>query len=263
MFEKKRREGKKALILYITAGFPNLEATRALIPVLEEAGCDLLELGIPFSDPIADGPTIQKASAESLAAGTTLKKTLTLLRELRECGLKMPVILFSALNPIFHYGLKEIVKDAQSAGADGFLCPDLPIEEGAEFKALCDESEMKLIFLIAPTSNRERKHAIAAQCSGFVYYISLKGITGARTELAADIDEQVAEIKGETDLPVCVGFGISKPEQVKALSEQSPDGLIVGSALVKQVEAAFAGGDTLAAVESMREWAKALKAPLL
>ncbi|GAB4311398.1 MAG: tryptophan synthase subunit alpha [Candidatus Sumerlaeia bacterium] len=263
MFAARRREGKKALILYLTAGYPSLEGTRALVPALEAAGCDLLELGVPFSDPIADGPTIQQACAAALEGGTTLARILSLMSDLRSAGLAMPTILFGAFNPFLHYGLERVTDEAKAAGVDGFLCADLPPEEAGEFKALCDARGLKLIFLAAPTTSAERRRTIAACSSGFVYAITVKGITGARDALAAEeIGAQAAAIKAHTDLPVCVGFGISQPEHVAALAGQPVDGLIVGSALIKVIGAAFEEGGLDGAVAAASRFTAALKEPL-
>ncbi|MFH0794828.1 MAG: tryptophan synthase subunit alpha, partial [bacterium] len=179
LFQRKREKDQKSLVLYLTGGFPDLKTTQKLLPVLEEAGCDLIELGVPFSDPIADGPTIQAASQSALQTGTTLSKLLEVVSRFRERS-QIPLILFSAYNPFHKFGLEQVAQEARSAGADGFLAADLPVEESEEFRSICLENDMCLIYLVAPTSPPERKKLIASKASGFLYYVSLKGVTGAR-----------------------------------------------------------------------------------
>jgi tryptophan synthase alpha chain len=230
LFRDKKRSGKKSLIIYLTAGFPSLAATEKLIAVLQQSGVDLLELGVPFSDPIADGPTIQRSSADALRHGTTLARIIHLVQKVRPT-ISMPIILFSAYNPFVQYGLARLVRDAEHAGVDGFLAPDLPPEEAAQFRRLCHQRNLKLVFLIAPTTPPTRKKRIAQLSSGFIYYISSKGVTGARRRLSSDLARQVREIKKHSDKPVAVGFGVSKPEHVRAVASIA-DGIVVGSALI-------------------------------
>ena len=239
LFERKKAEGKTAFILYVTAGFPDLETTEALIPELEKAGADMIEMGVPFSDPIADGPTIQKASAVSLKAGTRLVKILALIRRLRE-KTQIPLLLFSAYNPLYKYGLEKLARDSARAGVDGFLVPDLPPEEAEELSLLCNTNDLCLVFLIAPTTPPDRARNIMEKSSGFVYYISTKGVTGARDRLDKSLVSHIASLKKSTDKPIAVGFGISKPEHV-ALLKGKAEGIIVGSALVREI----AAGETL------------------
>jgi tryptophan synthase alpha chain len=230
LFEEKRRASKKSLIIYLTAGFPSLDATKRLIVALETSGTDLLELGVPFSDPIADGPTIQRSSAHALRHGTTLSAILHLVREVRST-VTMPIVLFSAYNPFVQYGLERLVGDAKDSGIDGFLAPDLPPEEAKNFERLCRRHDLKLVFLIAPTTPAERKKLIAAKSTGFIYYISTKGVTGARSRMSGDLARHVGEIKTYSDKPVAVGFGVSTPEHVRAVARVA-DGIVVGSALI-------------------------------
>jgi len=257
LFQRKREKDEKSLVLYLTGGFPDVKTTEKLLPVLEEAGCDLIELGVPFSDPIADGPTIQAASQSALQAGTTLKKLLEVVHRFRENS-EVPLILFSAYNPFHKFGLEKLTAEAKSAGADGFLAGDLPVEESEEFRSICGENDMKLIYLVAPTSPPERKKLIASKASGFLYYVSLKGVTGARDKVAADLGRQVEELRKFSSLPVAVGFGVSKPEHVQAVSEHA-DAVVVGSALIDCV-ARNAGSRRLAA--EVEKFVRSLSAPL-
>ncbi|MBN1517236.1 tryptophan synthase subunit alpha [Candidatus Sumerlaeota bacterium] len=240
MFQEKRQAGQKALVLFITAGYPSLDFTKALLPKLAEWGCDLVELGVPFSDPIADGPTIQYSSNEALKAGVTVRKILSTIPPVRERS-EVPVILFSAVNPLLKYGLEAIADDAKAAGADGFLIPDVPLEEGDEARSICSERELSLVFLTAPTSPVERLRRIAEASTGFIYYIAQRGVTGARTEIAADLADKIGELRGVTDKPVAVGFGVSTPEHARQVA-QVADGVIVGSALINKIREAIANG---------------------
>jgi len=234
MFREKAKTAGRAFIPYITAGFPDLERTEQILALLDEKGADLIELGIPFSDPIADGPTIQKSSSEALSAGTRLASILEIVRNFRTRS-DLPLLLFSAYNPLYRYGLEKIADDAKEAGADGFLVPDLPPEESGEFEAICRERDLPLVYLVAPTTPPDRRELIASRSRGFIYYISLKGVTGAREQLAADLEGEVAELRRHTRLPIAVGFGISKPEHVRQVARIA-DGIVVGSALVKKID---------------------------
>lgn len=235
LFERKRAEGKTAFILYVTAGFPDLKTTEALIPELERAGADLIEMGVPFSDPIADGPTIQKASSVSLKSGTNVRKILDLILRLRKKS-QIPLVLFSAYNPLYKYGLKNLILDSAQAGVDGLLVPDLPMEEADVLAHDCEKAGLCHIFLIAPTTPPDRAGRIMEKSTGFIYYISTKGVTGARDRMDKSLLSQLASLKRLTDKPIAVGFGISKPEHI-ALLKGKADGIIVGSALVREIEA--------------------------
>lgn len=234
LFEVKKKEGRKSLVVFLTAGDPDVETTGELILALEEAGADLIEVGIPFSDPIADGPTIQKASQRALGAGATLKKIISMLGRARQ-RTQIPLMLFSAYNPLLKYGAANLMEDAKRIGIDGFLVPDLPPDESEEFQSLVNDNDMHFINLIAPTTTPERIEFIASRSSGFIYYISLLGVTGARETLAKDIESRVQQIKSATDIPVVVGFGVSKPEHVRQIARIS-DGVVVGSAIVNIIE---------------------------
>jgi tryptophan synthase alpha chain len=235
LFKIKQMEGKTALILYVTAGFPDFKTTRILLTELEKAGADLIEIGVPFSDPIADGPTIQKASSDSLKKGATVKKIIRLIREVRD-KTRVPLLLFSSYNPILKYGPEKLIGDAAKAGVDGFLVPDLPPEEAENFVALCEKKNLRNVFLVAPTTPKDRAVKIVNKSSGFVYYVSTKGVTGARESLDKSISSHVALLRKLTNKPIAVGFGISKPEHVKRLAGKV-EGVIVGSALIREIGA--------------------------
>ena len=244
LFERCRAENRGALVLYLTSGFPNAEVTRRILPVLAEAGCDLVELGIPFSDPIADGPTIQRASTVALEAGMTFPQALEILAEFRATR-QMPVILFGALNPFLVRGFEEASQLSAKAGADGVLAADLPVEEAGELRETLFRQNMHLINLIAPTTPSPRIRRIAEQSSGFLYCIALKGTTGARTAFAADAREYLARVRNETDMPLALGFGISQPEHVRTSIDAGADAVVVGSALINLIDDCVRNGRDL------------------
>ncbi len=229
-FKDLKKRGEKALIAFITAGDPDLKTTRDLIFEIEKAGADIIELGIPFSDPMADGPTIQLSSERALKKGARLGQILTLVREVREKS-GMPIILFGYYNPILNYGLKRFAKDAGQSGVDGTLVVDLPPEEADELKKELDRESIDLIFLLTPTSDERRIKVVTDKASGFIYFVSVAGVTGARKELSSGISGYIKKVRRFTDLPLGVGFGISTPAQAREVSRCS-DGVIVGSAIV-------------------------------
>lgn len=233
-FRELRESGERALMPYLTAGDPDLLTTRALILEFEKQGADLIEIGVPFSDPLADGVTIQRASQRALQGGTTLTRILEMVRDLRgEC--RLPLLLMSYVNPIFHFGFSRFAKEAAAAGVDGLIVPDLPPEEANELIEAAAAHNLHTIFLIAPTSRSERVRTIAAASKGFIYYVSLRGVTGVRSRLSDDLEASLRMIRAETDLPLAVGFGISTPEQVRTVATVA-DGVIVGSAIVSLLE---------------------------
>lgn len=232
-FERRNRAGEIALIPYLTAGDPSPEMTPALVDSLVEAGADLIELGVPHSDPLADGPTNQRAAARALAHGVTLKSVLQMVRQIRSCS-EVPLLLFSYYNPILQYGLKKFSEEAAAAGVDGAIVTDLPPEEADELRESFDEQGLALVPLLAPTSGEARTRKILSLARGFVYYVSRIGVTGARSNLTADLRAEVEALTRLSTTPVAVGFGISSPEHVRALSGAA-HGVVVGSALVEHV----------------------------
>lgn len=233
-FKELKSEGRKAFIAYICAGDPDLSTTKRLALELDKAGVDIIELGVPFSDPLADGPTIQRASQRALKKKVNLPKIFSLIKSLRK-KTEIPLILMTYYNPIYKYGVKRFVKDGKNSGVDGVIVPDLPPEEATELIVASKRNEFDTIFLAAPTSTGDRIRLIAQKSTGFIYYVSLTGVTGARKKLPAHIREHIREIKRISSKPVCVGFGISNSQQVRDLSSFC-DGVIVGSAIINRVE---------------------------
>lgn len=232
-FEELKGRGEKAFVAFLTAGDPDIRTTGELIFELERSGADIIELGIPFSDPMADGPTIQASSERALEGGTTLKRVIDLVQEVRK-KTEIPIVLFGYYNPIFAYGLKKFAQAAKKAGADGVLVVDLPPEESDELKTELDSAGLDMIFLLTPTSDEKRMKLAARKGSGFVYYVSLTGVTGTREKLSTSIPGYVRRIRAFTDLPIGVGFGISTPEQAASVCSYA-DGVIVGSAIVNVI----------------------------
>jgi len=229
-----RERGETALVTFVTAGDPDLATTEEVVLELERAGADLIELGVPFSDPMADGPTIQLSSERALAAGTTLPGILDMVRRLRE-RTQVPIVLMGYFNPIFAYGAERFAVDARAAGVDGLLVVDLPPEEAAELKGATDQQGLDLIFLLTPTSDSSRVEAVSRLGSGFIYYVSVLGVTGARSAVADTLAARVTEVRNELSLPLVVGFGISDPSQAAQVATVA-DGVVIGSALVKYFE---------------------------
>lgn len=232
-FRRLSGRGETALVGFVTAGDPDAERSLAVCAALCAGGVDVLELGVPFSDPTADGPVIQRASARALAAGTDLAAVLALARRLR-AGHPVPIVLFSYYNPILAYGAEAFYRDALEAGADGVLIVDLPPEESDELTSRWPDGRLALIRLTTPTTPPERMRAIAASASGFIYHVSRLGVTGGRGPDLAGIERQVAALRAVTSLPVCVGFGIARPEEAAAVGRLA-DGVVVGSAFVRTI----------------------------
>lgn len=241
-FASLKAEGKAAFVAYIAAGDPSLDATVRIVQALERAGVDVVELGVPFSDPLADGIVNQMAAERALRAGATTAGVLEAIRKIRAVS-QIPIVLFTYLNPVYTYGYERFHHDAAAAGADGILVLDLPPDETAENAELKPCPDLRHIQLIAPTSPPERIARIAALAEGFVYYVSREGVTGAQSSVAGGIAEQVALIKASTRVPVCVGFGISTPEQAAEVASKGGDGVIVGSAIVRLIEQHGAADD--------------------
>lgn len=233
-FARLKKDKDKALVAFITAGDPDLATTEKLILTLERAGADIVELGVPFSDPMADGPTIQKSSERAIAAGTTLPKILAMVKSVRKVS-QIPIVLMGYYNPIFHYGPRSFAVDASAAGVDGVLIVDLPPEEAGEFKALGAAVDLDVIFLLTPTSDDTRIAKVAKMGSGFIYYVSVIGVTGERVNIAESVFPDLEKLKARIRLPIAVGFGVSSPEQAGMLAKAA-DGVVVGSAIVKLFE---------------------------
>ena len=233
-FLKLKKKGEKALITYITAGDPDLKTTESLLYCLAEQGADIIELGVPFSDPMADGITIQHAFERALQNPFSMELIFDLVKTVRK-KISTPIILFGYYNPFYQYGLKKLCAEARDAGVDGLLIVDLPPEEAQSLKTEALACGLDLVFLLAPTSTEERIKQVASMASGFIYYVSVTGVTGARERLAEMIDQNVLLIRRYTSLPIGVGFGISTPEHIRAMLPYV-DAVIVGSAIIKVVE---------------------------
>jgi tryptophan synthase alpha chain len=233
-FARLKAEKRAALMPYLPLGYPTLDTSRQLIRAAAEAGADVIELGVPFSDPLADGPVIQRATHIALQNGMTLAKCFDLVREARQAGVTIPLVLMGYYNPILRFGVEAGARAAQEAGADGFIVPDLPPEEAGTLDAACRARGLDLIFLAAPTSTVERLRLVAETTRGFLYLVSVTGVTGARDQVAADLGEFVGRVRAITSKPVCVGFGIASAESARAVAGLA-DGVIVGSALVSRI----------------------------
>jgi len=246
-FEQLKSEGRKALIAFVTAGDPDLSLTEKLVPQMAAAGADIIELGIPFSDPMADGPTIQLSSERALAGGANLKSILAAVKNIRR-GCDVPILLMGYYNPVLAFGLESFCREAATAGVDGILLVDLPPEEAGELVSFTKKHGIDFIPLLTPTSDISRINKVKKSGSGFIYYVSVAGVTGARSNVAEDIGTMVEKIRLETALPVAVGFGISTPQQAGSVAKLA-DGVVVGSALVKLFEQ-FKGDELVQKVTS-------------
>lgn len=233
IFSKLKKEGKKAFIPYIMAGDPSLEATKGFVTDLEEGGASIIELGVPFSDPIADGPTIQRASERALAQGVTLRKVLALVKEIRKIS-QIPLILMTYYNPVFKFGIMNFVKEAVVSGVDGIIIPDLIPDEAADFLAYARHYKLDTIFLLAPTSTEDRIRKVVKASTGFIYYVSITGITGAKLLMDENMKNTLNQIRIKTNKPVAIGFGISNPEDAASAASLT-DGVIIGSAIVRLI----------------------------
>ncbi|HPA17974.1 MAG TPA: tryptophan synthase subunit alpha [Verrucomicrobiae bacterium] len=247
-FAELRAGGARAFVAYLTAGDPSPAATPGLVLALERAGCDIIELGVPFSDPIADGPTIQQAFQRALGAGAHLGRVLEIIAEVRRSS-QVPIVVFSYYNPVMRYGDAAFVADAVAAGADGLLLLDMPPEEAGGLIGRCDAEGLRWVTLVAPTTPLERLSELVGRSSGFVYLVSREGVTGARESLSGGIADGVARIRKQTSVPVCVGFGISTERQVREVAAHA-DGVVVGSAIVKVVAECGNSSDLCQRVEA-------------
>lgn len=257
LFAARQAEGRKAFIAYLTGGDPTPQHTVSLVLALERAGTDIIELGVPFSDPIADGPVIQRASGRALKAGANLAGLLATVREIRKHS-QIPLLLFSYLNPLLRYGFERLAYDTSEAGIDGVLLTDLCVEEALKPVAKLRERGLDTVFLAAPTSTDDRLRLIAEHSSGFVYLVSRTGVTGEQQSLSSAAAPLIERTRKFTNLPLALGFGISTPAQVAEAAQQA-DGVVVGSAIVKCIEAHAAASDLPAQLEA---FTRALTAPL-
>lgn len=249
-FQKLREERQSGLVTYVTAGDPDLERSRDVLLAIADAGADVIEIGVPFSDPIADGPVIQRASERALAAGTSLRRVLDLVAEVRRTS-QTPIVLFTYVNPVVRMGTEAFAEQAAAVGVDGVLMLDLPIEEAGATRATFDESGLDTIFLISPTTSTARLRTAAALGRGFLYAISRLGVTGVRDVVATTARPVVDAIRAETDMPVALGFGLSRPEHVRETCEFA-DAAVVGSALVQVIAEAPRGKEAAAAGDFVR-----------
>jgi len=256
-FTRLRARGERALVAYLMAGDPSLAETRRLVVEADRRGADVIELGVPFSDPLADGPVIQRAGTRALAAGTSLARVLEMVGTLR-AQVHVPLVVMTYYNPVLAFGLKSFARTAADAGADGVIVPDLPWEECEPLRAETEPAGLDMIQFVAPTSTPTRVKTIARLSRGFIYVVSLTGVTGARRELPKDLDAQIRTLRLVTTKPVCVGFGVSTPEQVAAVG-QIADGVAVGSAIVRTIEEHTG---TAALVDRVGDFIAALKQPL-
>jgi tryptophan synthase alpha chain len=257
LFERCSAQGRRAFIAYLTAGDPALDATVPLVLALERGGADLIELGVPFSDPIADGPVIQRASERALRNGTTMKGILDMVRQIRSRS-DIPLLLFSYINPVMRYGFEALARDASDAGVDGVLLTDLSVEEADEPVQRLRDRGLDPVFLAAPTSTARRLELVGKHSSGFVYLVSRTGVTGEQASLSEQAIPLIQRMREHTSLPLAVGFGISKPEHVAEVA-QFADGVVVGSAIVKTIEANMQSADLPGALEA---FTRQLSAPL-
>ena len=233
-FAQLRKQKRKALIAYITAGDPNLKTTEELAVAFEGAGVDIIELGIPFSDPMADGATIQAASKRALDRGVTLAKIFATVKNIRRRS-NIPLAFMTYYNPIFRYGEAKFIAKCKEMGIDGLIIPDLPLEEAGHLRALARKAGISTVFFISPTSVNRRIKANSAASTGFVYYVALTGVTGAKQAQATDVVKHIRHAKRFTKRPICAGFGITTPQQVKDISKAA-DGVIIGSAIIKEIQ---------------------------
>lgn len=253
-FEALKAQNKKAFVSYIMAGDPDFETALEIMKGLPDAGVDVIELGLPFTDPMADGPTIQLAGQRALEGGMTLERTLETVRVFREDNDKTPIVLMGYYNPIYNCGVDQFLTKAKESGVDGLIVVDLPPEEDSELCIPALAADIDFIRLATPTTDDERLPRVLQNTSGFVYYVSITGITGAAEAQAKDVAPEVARIKAATDLPIIVGFGINTPEKSKAIAEVA-DGAVVGSAIVSKIAAGDAPADVLTFVKNLADGA--------
>ena len=255
-FEDLKAAGRAGLVTFVTAGDPDLETSFEIMRGLPRAGADLIELGMPFSDPMADGPAIQAGSQRALDNGANMGRTLEMVQRFRLDDDETPIILMGYFNPVYIYGLEKFVQDAKEAGVDGFIIVDLPPEE-IEMRGPVSEAGLDFIYLTAPTTDDERLPVVAKEASGFIYYVSVTGVTGSKSAETADIEAAMARLRRHTDLPIAVGFGIKTPAQAAAMGKHA-DAVVVGSALVAQIAENLEGGCVEAVLNLTKELAAGL-----
>jgi tryptophan synthase alpha chain len=259
-FQQLRSRGERALVPFVTAGDPDLATTEALVLAMAEAGADAIELGVPFSDPIAEGPTIQRSSERALRSGTSLRRVLELVKGLRP-RVGIPIVLMGYANPVLAMGEARFAEAAAAVGVDGSIVVDMPPEESVDLRRELEAHGVDPILLAAPTTSPERLAMLARETRGFLYYVSLTGVTGARTELASGIEEQLRRVRASSEVPICVGFGVSRPEHARELAAIA-DGVVVGSALVDRIaNAASRDAAVDAAARFVAELKAAMRAP--
>lgn len=244
MFARAKEQNRAAFLPYFPIGYPDYEASLEAIQAMAEVGVDGFEIGVPFSDPLADGPVVQAATQRALENGITVKKCLEAMRTLRERGVRQPMLLMGYINPFLAYGVDALARDVKAAGADGLIVPDLPPEEAGMFSEACAREGLGMVFFLAPTSNPKRIALVAEKATGFIYVVTLLGVTGIRSQLPADLTDFIARLKSQTDRPLVMGFGISTPEHARIMNGLV-EGFIVGSALVR------AGKDGTEAVRTL------------
>lgn len=257
-FQTLRQEGKCALIPFLTAGDPDLATTVKALELLDRAGADLIELGVPYSDPLADGPVIQAAATRALRRGVKLGDVLAVVETVRD-KLRSPIVLFSYYNPIYHQGVHPFLKRVSEAGVKGLVIPDLPLEEAEEVLTPAKAYGIEVTLLVTPTSPKERMSAIAQQSQGFVYFVSVTGVTGTRDQVGTKVKELLPLLRSATDKPICVGFGVSQPQQAQQIREWGADGVIAGSAFVRRLAEA---DSPEAGLKELETFCRSLKAAI-
>jgi len=245
------RSGHKALITYLTVGYPSVAATLEIVPMMASSGCDLVELGIPFSDPLADGTTIQRASYQALQHGVTPELCLKVASKLK-AKVDIPLVFMTYFNPVLSYGVKDFCKDCARAGVSGLIIPDLPPEEGTELESISAKYSLDLIYLLAPNSTEERIDIVAARSRGFIYLVSMTGVTGSRDKLPKELESFVLKVRRKTRQPLCVGFGISNAEQARRVANIA-DGIIVGSRLIQLIDEKDNKTEVRSFIQSLRK----------
>lgn len=255
-FAALRAQGRAALMPYFTLGYPTADVSLAVVEAMARGGADLIELGVPFSDPLADGPTIQHSTQVALEQGMSVRRCLEMVAQIRARGVTQPLLLMGYINPVLAYGVERYAADARAAGADGLIMPDLPMEEAGPLEAACRAHGLALVYLVSPASTPERVAALAQRSSGFLYLVSLTGVTGERAALSAGLAGFIARVREKASVPLAVGFGISTPQQAQAVGRLA-DGVIIGSALVRA--AGEAGDPPRAAEEFVKEMRAALE----